>query len=240
MIKYTALIIEPRKHKALEFVLHNICDCLSTEWQIILFHGTTNKEYSDKIVLKLKTNFKHKIILVNIGVENLEYPLGYSKMLATRSIVYDYINTDMFLIFQTDSMIFKKNKHFIELFLEYDYVGAPWLKTNYIWTKNCDFIGNGGFSLRNTKKMLEIIDSVNWYSFDDNHGFKLMEDLFFASNHPNIIVKKPDYDNALLFSVDEVFSPETFACHKPWFHSHFEILKTIYPECEVLRQLQGV
>ena len=67
-----------------------------------------------------------------------------------------------------------------------------------------------------------------------------MEDLFFASNHPNIIVKKPEYDKAVLFAVDEVFSEETFACHKPWLHYHFEILKIIYPECDVLRQLQGV
>ena len=30
--KYTAIIIEPRKHKALCFVLNNMLECLSNEW----------------------------------------------------------------------------------------------------------------------------------------------------------------------------------------------------------------
>jgi hypothetical protein len=41
--KYTALIIEPRKHKALEFVLKNFLENLSNEWSIIIFHGNLNK-----------------------------------------------------------------------------------------------------------------------------------------------------------------------------------------------------
>ena len=31
-MSFTAIIIEPRIHTALEFVLNNICDCLSHEW----------------------------------------------------------------------------------------------------------------------------------------------------------------------------------------------------------------
>ena len=48
--KYTAIIVEPRKHKALEFVLNNICDCLTDEWRIILFHCKNNYEYAVEIV----------------------------------------------------------------------------------------------------------------------------------------------------------------------------------------------
>ena len=44
--KYSAIIVEPRKHKALYFVLNNVCDCLSDEWKIILFHGSENILYS--------------------------------------------------------------------------------------------------------------------------------------------------------------------------------------------------
>ena len=51
---YCAIIIEPRKHKALEFVINNIYNCLPCD--IILFHGNNNIEYSHTIVDKLNTN----------------------------------------------------------------------------------------------------------------------------------------------------------------------------------------
>jgi hypothetical protein len=47
--KYTAIIIEPRKHKALNFVLSNMLGCLTNEWKIIFFHGNNNIEYSKNI-----------------------------------------------------------------------------------------------------------------------------------------------------------------------------------------------
>jgi hypothetical protein len=235
--KYTAIIIEPRKHKALEFVLDNVCNCLSKDWKIILFHGFNNTEYVTKIVEKLNSIFENKIGLVNLNLDNLD-SFQYSKLLATRSIIYEHINTDVFLVFQTDSMIFKNNADLINDFLEYDYVGSPWAITNYYATFECNFIGNGGFSLRNKCKMLEIIEKVDWNS--KTQITDKLEDLFFAKAYEGITVKKPEYYKACTFCVDEVFSELTFACHKPWVHRHFESFKKIYPEVETLLNLQCV
>jgi hypothetical protein len=235
--KYTAIIVEPRKHKALEFVLDNVCNCLSKDWKIVLFHGINNTEYVTKIAERLNSLFENRIYLVNLNINNLD-SLEYSKLLATKSIIYDYIDTDNFLVFQTDSMIFKKNADFINFFLEYDYVGSPWAITNYYPTFQCNYIGNGGFSLRNKHKMLEIIKKVDWNSKTELTD--QLEDLFFSKAYEGIIVKKPEYHKACRFCVDEVFSEVTFACHKPWVHSHFEVFKNIYPEVETLFNLQGV
>lgn len=228
--KYTAIIIEPRKIKALEFVLHNICDCLSNEWKIIFFHGTNNIEYGSKIVEKLNKQFENRISMVNLNVDDLYGHVVYSKILATKTIIYDYIDTEMFLLFQTDSMIIKQNAHLINNFLEYDYVGAPWLICDYPITKNCDFIGNGGFSLRNKNKMLEIIEKIKW---NDIH-----EDLYFATKYDNIDVKKPEYNKACTFCVDEVFSELAFACHQIYIKPFYETFKNLYPEIEILQSLQ--
>lgn len=229
--KYTAIIIEPRKHNALEFVLNNVCECLTNDWNIVLFHGINNTEYSKNIVDRLNILFENRISMVNLNVENLDL-IQYSMLLSTKSIIYDNIFTDMFLVFQTDSMIFKKNATIIDTFLEYDYIGSPWLVTGYIPTRQCDFIGNGGFSLRRKSKMLEIIEKIQWNS--------RYEDLYFSTKYDNIEVNKPEYNIATTFSVDEVFSELTFACHKPWVHNHYNIFKNIYPECEILRNLQDV
>lgn len=234
---FTAIIIEPRKHKALEFVLQNVCKNLSNEWKIVLFHGIKNKEYSEKIITKLNIEFHDRIELVNINVLNLNL-IEYSELLATKSIIYNYINTEKFLVFQTDSMIFSENSHLINDFLHYDYIGAPWLQTNYLPTANCNFIGNGGFSLRNKNKMLEIINKINWYEL--NTEIQKLEDIYFSTNYDGILVQKPEFSKACQFCVDEVFSEITFACHKPWYHSHYEKFKNLYPECEILKSLQLV
>lgn len=218
--KYTAIIIEPRKHKALLFVLNNILECLSEEWKIVFFHGINNVEYSKNIVDSLNALFNDRIQLVSLDVDNLNQKT-YSQLLATKSIIYDYVDTEYFLVFQTDSMIFKKNAHLMNQFVNsnYDYIGAPWLVCEYIPTKERDFIGNGGFSLRRTNKMLEIIKNHKW---DENYEWH--EDLFFTKKYPNIEVIKPDYETAKQFCVDEIYSPITMACHRPWCHSHFSLL----------------
>jgi len=235
--KYTAIIVEPRKHKALEFVLNNACECLDNDWKIILFHGSNNIEYSTKISQKLNILYENRISLVNLNVDNLD-GIQYSKLLTTKSMIYDFIETELFLIFQTDSMIFKQNKDLIFDFLEYDYIGSPWIITSYYPTLRCNFIGNGGFSLRNKNKMLEIIQKIDWNNLTEITD--KLDDLYFSRAYDNINVKKPEYNKACTFCVDEVFSEVTFACHKPWFPKHYDLFKQYYPEVEILKSLQAV
>ena len=240
-LNYTAVIVEPRKHKAIEFVLNNVCECLSMNWNIVFFHGCNNEEYV-KNIIDNSIIFENRVKLVNLNIDNLDL-IEYSKLFATKSIIYEHIQTEIFLVFQTDSMIIKKNKDIINYFLEYDYVGAPWLITAYNLTKNCSYIGNGGFSLRRKSKMLEIIENVEWNSsnnFIESNYDNIYEDLYFCKKYNNIIVNKPEYNKALMFCVDEVYNEVAFACHKPWFHFHYQTFKTIYPEVEILKELQCV
>jgi len=251
MYKYTAVIVEPRKHKALDFVLRNALDCLSKEWRIILFHGTKNITY----VKDLETNIcNDRLCLVELpGVENLNN-ITYSELFTTRSIIYDNIDTEVFIVFQTDSIIFKKNAHKINEYIEkeYDYIGPPWLQTNYYYTKASNFIGNGGFSLRRKTKMLEIIDSIDWYSLTEYCD--KVEDLFFSICRDNISVSKPEYNVALEFCLGEVPLNETqlhntFACHQTGIitnndnsnnSSYIKLLYSVYPELEYLKNLQYI
>lgn len=238
--KYSAIIIEPRKHKAIEFVLNNVCECLPDDWDIVFFHGKNNVEYVTNIVAKINNLFENRvdrIKLVNLHVDNLDL-LSYSELFATKSILYEHIDSDTFLVFQTDSMILKQNKHLLNDFLDYDYVGAPWLITEYIPTKECGFIGNGGFSLRRKSKLLEIISKIDWHSIEP--FYLRYEDLYFSKKYENIEFKKPEFQKATTFCVDEVFSEIAFACHKPWCHEHYDSFKNIYPEVEILRNLQSV
>lgn len=68
--KYTAIMIEPRKHKALHFVLNNMLEYLPNDWKIILFHGINNEEYSIEIANKL--NVKERLQLFKLDIVNLK------------------------------------------------------------------------------------------------------------------------------------------------------------------------
>ncbi len=234
--KYTAIIIEPRKHKALHFVLNNALECLPEDWQIVFFHGTNNVEYAQNIVNQLNHLYNNRITTVQLNVDNLNQKT-YSKLLANDTFIYQHIQTDYFLIFQTDSMILKSNAHLLHSFLDknYDYIGAPWLICNYKPTKQRGFIGNGGFSLRKKSTMLEIITNHKW---DEN--IEWQEDLFFTKKYDNIQVIKPEYHIANKFCVEEVFCYKPFACHQVWNNSRYVLFSKMYPECKMLKELQSV
>jgi hypothetical protein len=216
---HTAIIIEPRKHRALHFVLKNFLDNLSKEWNVIVFHGNQNIDYVNAIVDLTLSQYKDRINLINLNVDNLSRD-EYSELLKTNRFIYDNIPSETFLIFQTDTMIFSRYKNFINYFLKYDYVGAPW---PYEPRNNGHNVGNGGLSLRKKSKMLEIMDKES--------NLNLPEDVFFSCTS-EVDLYKPSLEEAKYFSVENIFSKRTFGSHQPWILKN-EMIR-YYPEVKQL------
>lgn len=223
---YTAVIAEPRKHRALSFVLKNYLQNLSNEWNILLFHGTDNIEFINNIMTnELTCEESGRIVLENLNVDNLDNG-DYNKLLTSVEF-YEKIPTETILIFQTDAMIIGKNKETINEFLQYDYVGAPW--SRYLnWSSKYDYIGNGGFSLRKKSKMIEVIKTKGLNTEN--------EDGYFADKKNGLY--KPDYETAKRFSIETVFCENAFGCHSPWKHINNNQLFESYPEIQTLYKLQ--
>jgi hypothetical protein len=219
---YTAVIVEPRCHKALGFVLNNILTNLSDDWNVVVCHGTQNIEFIQNILDTDLARYKTRVTLHNLGIENMNIH-GYNALLALKTF-YELIPTEVFLVFQTDSMIIPKYAFLINSFLEFDYVGAPW--HDFLGRPE---IGNGGFSLRRKTKMLEIIEKCPY-----SEG--MPEDVYFSM--APIEMKKPTYAQAQLFSVEQVFSPVTFGCHKPWDNGTYQQLCSLCSDVQQLRLLQ--
>jgi hypothetical protein len=215
---YTAIIIEPRQHKALPFVLENFLNNLSEDWSFIIFHGTTNLNFIIDIINDKLSSHLHRIKLINLNVKNLTIN-AYNNLLKYNKSFYDYIPTETFLIFQTDSIIFKQYKHFINNYLTYDYAGAPFYFNKY------KSVGNGGLSLRKKSKMIEIMSKEG----KNNHP----EDVYFSCCE-SVPIHKPSINDAMLFSVEEIFSEMSFGCHKPWININELYLYEKYDE---VRQL---
>jgi len=193
---YTAVIVEPRKHRALSFVLNSFLTNLSDKWNIIIFHGNINEQFVKNIINEEMPRFKKRITLENLGVDNLSIT-QYNELLTSESF-YKKIPTEIMLIFQTDTMINDKNKEKIDEFMKYDYVGAPWASSKEI--------GNGGLSLRKKSKIIKKLRECKYGGEN--------EDLYF-SDDKCVKFKKPDYEKAKEFSVEQVYYDRPFGVHKP-------------------------
>ena len=213
--KHTAIIVEPRKHKALSFVVKNALTNLPDNWNIVIMHGNQNKEFIMEIINNDLSEYKERITTKNLNVDNLTIS-DYNDLLTTKEF-YDNIPSEIFLIFQTDSVICGENNELLDEFLKYDYVGAPWK----------DAVGNGGFSLRRKSKTLEIISKCK-------HGNE-NEDVYFAN--PCVSIFKPSMEKAKMFSMEAYYSDESFGVHKPWAYLTDEEMEEKIKKCAPLKEL---
>jgi hypothetical protein len=229
---YTAIIIEPRKHKAFSFIIKNILDNLDSQWNIQFFHGNNNKEYIEQI-LEQFSNFSDRFIFTNLGIDNIvPYPMASNRLLTNIDFI-NSINTEIFLIFHLDAMIISENKDNINNFLMYDYFGAPWITSH----PDDPTVGNGGLSLRRKSKLIETIKT---YPYDDNTN---------EDGHFSIYMKKKGYniptrDEAKYFSSETILSNKSFGIHSIWrYHSKKDIIN-VYGKYStdifLLEELQGV
>jgi hypothetical protein len=220
MFKYTAVIVEPREHKALEFVLRNFFTNLSEDWGFVIFHGNKNKYFIHNLLDNKLNEYKSRVYrIIEFDVDNL-LTNKYNLLLKSSSF-YKSINTELFLIFQTDTIIL--NKELINTFLKYDYVGAPWRN---------GMVGNGGLSLRCKSKMIEICNKVP-------SNFTANEDNYFC--YQNMVeLNRPSFQEAQKFSIETVFHEKSFGIHAPWKHlTEYEMQYLIkrYPEIQTLIDL---
>jgi len=224
---YTAIIVEPRKYKSMEFVLRNFLENLDERWSFMIFHGIDNKIWLENIIDTHFIKDKYRIKCVNMNVSNITWD-QYNSLIATASFI-EQIPTETFLIFQTDTMICPKEKNLIYEFINYDYVGAPWPES---YLKESCNVGNGGLSLRKKSKMLEIIRNVHYPD-------KMAEDLYFCGVNHNIPLYKPTWEKSKMFSIESIYSSRSFGLHKAWIHIPVEHLESEFPGINILKDLQS-
>ena len=197
---HTAVIVEPRKMKALQYVLPNVLANLDpAKWNVLIFHGTANKEWLDKLIDTHCPAEKGRISFESLGKENLTEQ-DYNTLLTSREF-YEKIPGEMILIFQADTLIC--NKNLLEPFMKYDYVGAPWS-----WRKG----GNGGLSLRRKSRMIEMVTKCP-RRFDNEDGY-------FSRGCAAVPISIPSTEEAKKFAIETVDSPDSFGLHSSWKWVH--------------------
>lgn len=139
-----AVIIEPRNHCDLEYVIRNVSHFLGPEFKIILFHGRQNIP----LALYLQSILPG-LYLSPLAHDNL-CSQEYNQILLSIAFWDHFPATSKVVVFQTDSIMLRFG---MEEFMEYDYVGSPWHDGE---------IGNGGFSLRDRDCMLQVLQQFTY------------------------------------------------------------------------------
>lgn len=90
-----------------------------------------------------------------VKIDHIDSIEKYSEFMIKK--LDDHVDTDFVLIFQYDGFILSA-KNWRDEFLNYDYIGAPWI--GYYEENTEQNVGNGGFSLR-SKKLIKILAKDN-------------------------------------------------------------------------------
>ena len=212
---FKAVLIEYRCFPHLEFLIRNMILKLGTNWSYTVICGNLNYDYINKMCNSISLNIK----IIKTNYDNLDIN-SYSKLLASLDF-WNLLIGKKILIYQEDSCIFKTN---IDEFLEYDYIGAPWPKSN---TDNVYKVGNGGFSLRTKQCMIDIINKIDIENKEcdksilihmKNSNFTIMpEDLYFSQNMIKYNIGKiAEWEVAKKFSIESQYYEDSFGGHNFW------------------------
>jgi hypothetical protein len=127
----------------------------------------------------------------------------YNRLLTSTSFWARFESSGRVLIFQHDSMLLR---HGVDEFLDWAYAGAPW-PADAPWGRPERKGGNGGLSLRNPRKMLELCSSVPWQPSREN------EDSFFVGNRESVGGRLAPLDVCQRFSCETMFALGTLGYH---------------------------
>jgi len=201
--KYEAVFIEFREFDHVEFIIRNAIMQLGPNWSYTVVCGNDNYNFMITLCNNICKNIK--IIKTTFNAVTIN---EYSDFLKT-SDFWNLLIGEKILIYQEDSFIFNDN---IREFLDYDYIGAPWLE-NVLPIR----VGNGGLSLRTRQIMLDIIETIS-NDNDKNLLHEIIsEDVFFSKHMQRLGMGKiSDEETATRFSSELIYNKNSFGGHQFW------------------------
>ena len=213
--RINAVLVEFRILENLEFVIRNTIIKLKNKCSYTVVCGNLNFDY----ITSINSHLDNILIIIKLDYDNIDIN-QYSKILTSLSF-WENLTGDYILIYQEDSCIFKDN---IEDYLCFDYIGAPWPKTQ---NDNKNLVGNGGLSLRNKQKMIQVIQKINPLEMTFNSStLEYMinckitfppEDVYFTKAMLDYnIGTVADWESASNFSTESCFNIDSFGGHQFW------------------------
>lgn len=161
-----SIIVETRKHPALEYVVRNLNK--NTNIPIQIFHGRKNLDFimSTSIADEVENG---NVILTQLNTDELTAS-QYNALFLTKKFWECVRGRNKILVFQTDSIICSFSDFSLADFISFDYIGSKFPRYRPVGLIIDG--GNGGFSLRDWTKIyqcLERFDPNYWTGGEDGY-----------------------------------------------------------------------
>jgi hypothetical protein len=234
-----AVIVEPRRHKALAYVVTSIRRFGPMDAPILIMHGTENAEYVKRVTRHITNVLYHLLPVRNMT------PSEYSHLLLDDVNFWSVVSTeapkgnkDHVLIFQTDSMILRgsrpKWRQWLEETPHISYVGAPW--EHRVRKQRKRIIGNGGFSLRHIADSRHALANMSTACRLKPEDVAFCEHFVTHGSEYNL----PSLERARSFAWERTYQHHTLpiGVHKIWEHIPLKYWQTLCRRRPGLRMLQ--
>jgi hypothetical protein len=198
---YIAVLVEFRSIDMMITVVHNVYHHIPSSWPIQIFHGQTNRDFILNSTLAPLIH-SGKILLSSMSV----YGKERTNELLTDPKFWDQVRGEKILFFQIDSIMCSNSPHKITDYLSYDYIGAPWDPSSFLFSK-VNFVGNGGFSLRSRSKILSLLKLLHYDG-------KQPEDVWYSMNLYRVNATIAPVNVAKTFAVETVYYERPLAVHR--------------------------
>ena len=202
-----------------DYQIKSLEQCLS----VLKYHPITIIKPQKLDIKDLPFNIDF-VNVINFPDNCFESILSYNELMLSDYFYKEFLNYEFILIHQLDAFVFKDELDYW-CNKDYDYIGAPWIAKKDIFSLRLFFslfdskvkkerrkiffkVGNGGFSLRKTKKHFEIATKHKSYIQnilkEKKGGLDAIEDVFwsFKAKEFNVDFKIPEYKEALKFAFD--------------------------------------
>ena len=197
------VFIDFRNDLSFEYIIRNALIKMEGNCMITFVCGNENHDYIKTMCESLSENIH--VIKQNRYIDTVEdynrmcYDIDYWKKLGGEKI----------LIHQFDAFLLNTN---FDDFIDYDYIGGYWRKAI-----KGTHVGNGGFSLRTKKAMIEILEKYGSESIERYDPDILPEDIFFINSMMKDKKYKipPDYITQK-FAIEGEYHQDKLGCHKFW------------------------
>lgn len=226
-----AVMIETRKIDHLLVVVQQMkltIDSSQLDWKIVIVPGPSNRQWIIETLKGMEVEVRQSVFC--------ETSAHYNLLLMSREF-WKSFDTDLVLIFHSDSLTNPNSKHKLSDFLQYDYIGAPWsveLRKQYTFLPT--YGGNGGFVLSSVKTRLDMIETCTISRGSDGNR---NEDIWFShcllestrerrANAEDPLYLVANTTVAKTFSVESVYYEDPLGVHKPWASvtsKQFQMLK---------------
>lgn len=190
----TVVIVEPRIHCNLQFLLHNVA-YYAKGWAITIVCSEKNLKYCELLC----ENHKEFVTILPIFNQSLKYDEArqdYNKLLKSVKF-YESIPCEHMIIIQTDAYF---RRHIPDTIMAYDYIAAP-----FSWDR--DHAG-GGLSYRKKSVFLDICKR--------SQRIIESEDCFASACIQEYGYKMPKWEDGLKFFCESILYANTIGVHQWW------------------------